>query len=164
MILQTFLMNSGDNFPPPTWKMQLAQFISYAKIVVIMLLVASINFWPFLGWVTFIRAIIIRWMHKAPSHYNLRFPKFRKANFGDLQTLKLESPKFVNLQIRRLNFRVWRSENSKCNLTALLPDSWSLPRGTVGWWSRSSTLVSWSFSSPTLSKLNSCPPGHSRFL
>lgn len=41
----------GDNFPPPTWKMQLAQFISYAKIVVIMLLVASINFWPFLGFV-----------------------------------------------------------------------------------------------------------------
>lgn len=39
----------GDNFPPPTWKSQLAQFIGFGKILLIMLIVATINPFPFFG-------------------------------------------------------------------------------------------------------------------
>ena len=38
----------GNNFPPPTWKAQLAQFIGIAKILVIMLIVGTVNPFPFL--------------------------------------------------------------------------------------------------------------------
>jgi len=37
------LMIEGDNYPPATWKWQLAQFLSYAKMVLIICIVASIN-------------------------------------------------------------------------------------------------------------------------
>jgi len=36
-------MIEGDNYPPATWKWQLAQFLSYAKMVLIICIVASIN-------------------------------------------------------------------------------------------------------------------------
>jgi hypothetical protein len=39
----------GDNFPPATWRLQLAQVLGLAKIVIIVCVVASINFFPFLG-------------------------------------------------------------------------------------------------------------------
>merc|ERR1712080_255931 len=37
------LMIEGDNYPPTTWKWQLAQFFSYAKMALIISIVASIN-------------------------------------------------------------------------------------------------------------------------
>ncbi len=39
----------GDNFSPPGWRLQLAQFLGVAKIALIVLIVASINPFPFLG-------------------------------------------------------------------------------------------------------------------
>jgi len=36
-------MIEGDNYPPVTWKWQLAQFFSYAKMALIISIVASIN-------------------------------------------------------------------------------------------------------------------------
>lgn len=36
-------MIEGDNYPPDPWKMNLAQFISYAKLAVIACVIASIN-------------------------------------------------------------------------------------------------------------------------
>jgi len=36
-------MIEGDNYPPTTWKWQLAQFFSYAKMALIISIVASIN-------------------------------------------------------------------------------------------------------------------------
>ncbi len=40
----------GDNFPPPSWKLQLAQLLGFAKIALIVALLASINPFPFLGY------------------------------------------------------------------------------------------------------------------
>ncbi len=39
----------GDHFPPSTWRLQLAQFLGFAKIAVIVCVVAAINPFPFLG-------------------------------------------------------------------------------------------------------------------
>eukprot|EP00095_Tigriopus_kingsejongensis_P008436 maker-scaffold1302_size49677-snap-gene-0.16 protein:Tk08436 transcript:maker-scaffold1302_size49677-snap-gene-0.16-mRNA-1 annotation:"similar to CG3887" len=39
----------GDNFPPPTWKTQLAQFISLAKVLVIMCVLGTLNPFVFTG-------------------------------------------------------------------------------------------------------------------
>lgn len=39
----------GDNFPPPQWKMQLAQFLGVGKILLIMCILGSINPFTFAG-------------------------------------------------------------------------------------------------------------------
>jgi len=42
-------MIEGDNYPPTPWKWQLASFISYTKLVVIALIIASINPFNYIG-------------------------------------------------------------------------------------------------------------------
>lgn len=37
----------GENFPPPRWRLQLAQFLGIAKLVMIVMIVAGID--PFTG-------------------------------------------------------------------------------------------------------------------
>lgn len=39
----------GDNFPPPTWKWQLAQILGYAKLVIIVCILAHFNPFVYLG-------------------------------------------------------------------------------------------------------------------
>jgi len=39
----------GDNFPPPTWKWQLAQLMGYAKLAIIIALLANFNPFVYLG-------------------------------------------------------------------------------------------------------------------
>ncbi len=39
----------GENFPPPGWRLQLAQIFGFAKIAVIVMIMANINPFPFLG-------------------------------------------------------------------------------------------------------------------
>lgn len=39
----------GDNFPPPSWRLQLAQFLGMAKVLLIMCVVGSLNPYQFAG-------------------------------------------------------------------------------------------------------------------